>query len=67
MSCVGNSGDSREPHLHFEVTRSSSLLRGDSLPYLIDEYRVKPAGDSWQTRRNELPIKDMMIDFGVRH
>ncbi len=64
---VGNSGDSREPHLHFEVTNSSSLLRGEGVPYLIDEYRVKSTGDSWQTRRNELPLKDMMIDFGVHH
>jgi murein DD-endopeptidase MepM/ murein hydrolase activator NlpD len=65
---IGSSGDSREPHLHFEVTTSAIPLGGEGVPYLIDEYRVKrakPADDSWQTRRRELPLRDMLIDFGV--
>lgn len=64
LARLGNSGDSREPHLHFEVTDSAGLLRGEGVPYLIDAYRVKSDGDSWQTRKNELPLKDMLIDFG---
>jgi murein DD-endopeptidase MepM/ murein hydrolase activator NlpD len=61
---IGVSGDAREPHLHVEVTTSSRLLAGEGVPYLIDRYRVKSADDSWQTRTRELPLQEMLIDFG---
>jgi hypothetical protein len=63
---IGNSGDAREPHLHFEVTTSSKLMAGEGVPYLIDQYRVKSADDVWQTRTSELPLGGMLIDFGQR-
>jgi len=64
LARIGNSGDSREPHLHFEVTTSSRLLVGEGVPYVIDRYRSKLADDSWQLRTRELPLRDMVIDFG---
>jgi murein DD-endopeptidase MepM/ murein hydrolase activator NlpD len=63
LAKIGSSGDSREPHLHFEVTDSPILMVGEGVPYLIDRYRVKSAEDSWETRTQELPMKDMLIDF----
>jgi hypothetical protein len=60
---VGNSGDSREPHLHFELTNSPRFLVGEGLPYLIDRYRERSAAGDAQTRTRELPLRDMMIDF----
>ena len=63
MALIGDSGDAREPHLHFEVTNSPRFLAGDGLPYLIDHFRVK-AENEWQSRTRELPLKDMVIDFG---
>jgi Peptidase family M23 len=63
LALVGDSGDAREPHLHFEVTTSSRLLAGEGVPYLIDRYRVKAADGSWELRAQELPLKDMLIDF----
>jgi Peptidase family M23 len=66
LARIGNSGDSREPHLHFEVTTSSTLLAGEGVPYLIDHFQLKTAGDSWQARTRELPLADMAIDFGQR-
>jgi hypothetical protein len=65
LAKIGNSGDAREPHLHFEVTDSPIVMVGEGVPYLIDRYRVKSAGDSWETRTQELPMKDMLIDFGL--
>jgi hypothetical protein len=65
---IGNSGDSREPHLHFEVTTASRLAAGEGVPYLIDEYRVTAASDGITERRTrELPVKDMLVDFGGVH
>jgi len=43
LARVGDSGDSREPHLHFEVTTSSKT--GEGVPYLIDRYRCRSASD----------------------
>ena len=64
LARVGSSGDAREPHLHFQVTTSSSLFANEGLPYLIEHYRIKTAGDSWQTRSRELPLGNMLVDFG---
>jgi hypothetical protein len=63
LALIGNSGDAREPHLHFEITDSPKLLAGEGLPYLIDQYRVK-SENGWENRTRELPLKDMVVDFG---
>lgn len=64
LAQIGDSGDAREPHLHFQVSTSSRLLAGEGVPYLIDHYRVKSADNTWQARTNELPLGEMLIDFG---
>ena len=61
---IGCSGDAREPHLHFEVTTSAVPLAGEGVPYLIDHYRTKATGDAPQSRTRELPLDNMLIDFG---
>jgi hypothetical protein len=33
------------------------------VPYVIDQYHVKSAGDIWQTHTHELPMRNMLIDF----
>ena len=63
MALIGSSGDAREPHLHFEITNSPKALAGEGLPYLIDQLRVKSENGS-ESRTRELPLKDMVIDFG---
>lgn len=63
LASIGNSGDAREPHLHFEVATSSRPLAGEGVPYLIDHFRVK-SENGWQSRMREMPLKDMVIDFG---
>jgi hypothetical protein len=64
LARIGNSGDAREPHLHFEVTNSSQLLLGEGVPYLIQRYASRSTDGVWQIRTRELPIGEMMIDFG---
>jgi len=64
LARIGDSGDAREPHLHFQVSTSSRLLAGEGLPYLIDQYRVKSADNAWQKHSRELPLGNMVIDFG---
>jgi hypothetical protein len=63
LAKIGNSGDAREPHVHFQVQTTPDPLAGEGVPYLIDHYRVKSADDVWQTRTRELPLGGMLIDF----
>jgi murein DD-endopeptidase MepM/ murein hydrolase activator NlpD len=62
IALVGNSGSSFEPHLHFEVTSSSTPMVGEGLPYLLDEFETETNGVS-QRRRRELPTKDSIVNF----
>jgi hypothetical protein len=64
LARVGCSGDPPVPHLHFEVTTSPTLLAGEGIPYLIDRYRISTADKVWRTRTHELPLRNMLVDFG---
>jgi hypothetical protein len=65
LARVGDSGDAREPHLHFEVTTSSKLLAGDGVPYLIDRYGCDSgcAGPA-KLHTHELPLDHSVVTFG---
>jgi len=64
LARIGDSGDAREPHLHFQVSTSSNPLAGEGVPYLVDRYRVESVHDASQIRTRELPLGDTLIDFG---
>ena len=61
---VGNSGDARVPHLHFQVASNPDILASEGLPFLFEQYRLKVAGNAWEARAREYPIGDGVIDFG---
>lgn len=62
---VGNSGDARVPHLHFQVASNPDILASEGLPFLFDQYRLKVAENAWEARAREYPIGDGVIDFGT--
>jgi hypothetical protein len=64
MARIGNSGDARAPHLHFQVTTTPSVFAAEGVPYVIDRYRVQVPGGAWENRAAELPLADMIVDFG---
>ena len=61
---VGNSGDARWPHLHFQVADNPDILASEGLPYLVDQFKMKLEDGQWQARSNEFPLNDSVIDFG---
>jgi murein DD-endopeptidase MepM/ murein hydrolase activator NlpD len=67
LANIGDSGDAREPHLHFQVSTSSDLLAGEGVPYLIDKYSVKSASAAWEMHTRELPLGGTLVDFGEVH
>jgi hypothetical protein len=64
LARIGTSGDSNLPHLHFEVTTSPKQFIGEGVPYVIEGFRAKTPDGPWQTYTRELPVRNMMVDFG---
>ena len=46
LGLVGTSGNSSEPHLHFQVTDGPSALMSNGVPYLLREFRATRRGTS---------------------
>jgi hypothetical protein len=64
LARIGASGDAREPHLHFEVTTSPTLLLGEGVPYVIEHYRLNSEKNGSTTIHiNELPLDNETVDF----
>ena len=64
LARIGNSGDAREPHLHFQVTTAPDIVASEGVPYLIDHYRVKTESGDWEVRTREFPVGNIVVDFG---
>ncbi len=63
LALVGNSGNSSEPHLHFQVTDAGSVLDSEGLPYLLDSFSVSTPG-GLLPRVRQLPMRGEVIQFG---
>jgi len=61
---VGNSGDARWPHLHFQVTDAADAMASEGLPFVFEQYRAKTDGGNWEARSGEYPMGDVVLDFG---
>lgn len=65
---VGNSGDSRWPHLHFQLGNKPDMFATEGLPFVIDHFRMKNLDGTWSERSDEFPWSDeTVIDFGDDH
>ena len=64
LALIGNSGNSTEPHLHFQVMNgTSSLLDPEGVPYLIDSFELL-SGRNGGTKTDALPMENMRVKFG---
>lgn len=64
LARVGNTGDSHLPHMHFELTTSPEMLRGQGLPYVLDAFDVLSSDGSVSRRSHELPTQKALVQFG---
>ena len=65
LAAVGNSGDARQPHLHFQLTNSADIMASEGLPHLFDRYWIKAAdGAARELRSREYPMGSAVLDFG---
>jgi len=62
---VGNSGDSRSPHVHFQLASTPDMLASEGLPFVFDHFRMARPGQDWTERTLEFPWgDDTRVDFG---
>jgi murein DD-endopeptidase MepM/ murein hydrolase activator NlpD len=61
---IGNSGDARWPHLHFQLSDAPDAMASEGLPFVFEHYRSRSAGAGWEARAREYPMGDAVVDFG---
>lgn len=72
LGLVGNSGNSSEPHLHFDLCDAGSMLGCEGLPYAFVSFDVQGAGQGWSpstskdspvAHRKEMPLENRVVRF----
>lgn len=73
---VGNSGNSSEPHLHFQVVNQASFVGANGVPYAFNRFATRQVAvkdkdfdhiqflsDKWETVKNELVLENALMKF----
>ena len=59
---VGHSGNSTEPHLHFQLMDSSDIENAKGIAFIFEQYE-NYNGSSWELKRNQIPAKEDRVRF----
>ncbi len=69
---LGNSGNTSEAHLHFQLQRTPAILSGDNVPFEIDTFTFTgsiagfdgfASGSNAGARTNQLPLRYSIVEF----
>ncbi len=72
LGLLGNSGNSTEPHLHFQLCSESSTLACEGIPYAFSSFEVEGKGMGWKSsqpnqnpakREMEIPLEGDVVRF----
>jgi len=72
LGLLGNSGNSTEPHLHFQLCDGNSELGSEGVPYALAAFGLEGNGEAWKSsetrgapvkREMEMPVEDEVVRF----
>ena len=63
LGLVGNSGNSTEPHLHFQVMDAGSPLGAEGIPYAFPKFSAHKEGEPPRDHAKELPTENEIVSF----
>src|SRR5208282_3566122 len=72
LGLLGNSGNSSEPHLHFQICNANSELGSEGLPYALPSFELLGHGWTWKSsdphappvnREMEIPLENDVVKF----
>jgi hypothetical protein len=64
LGLVGNSGNSIEPHLHFQIANGIPGLGSEGIPYELESYETTPKGGGPPVKhKQEIPMEDEVVTF----
>jgi hypothetical protein len=75
LGLIGDSGNTTEPHLHFQLMTENNILAAQGIPYLLPQFTVRfgsrVSGDDVKVfplsapvlHKNEMPLENEIVDF----
>ncbi|MEH6416071.1 M23 family metallopeptidase [Pseudomonas sp. CGJS7] len=63
LARIGNSGDARWPHLHFQVSTGPDIMNSEGVPFVIDRFRATDGSGGISTRSLEFPLSGDELTF----